>query len=178
MITRLMLTSYTNWLAAIGGLIFLSFCFGLLPEAPVTDRAGTTILMATVGSWILGIAGTIGMLIGVFSSTSEINDHGRQIGSLRLKDTAIENSEKYLTNVKDNYNTLKESLQATLKDLPSSMLNSDNPVSSLVEGLMREVSSAEGKVLNERQEKARIQAKIESRKIGPYGWIVELYGDK
>ncbi len=178
MISRLMLTSYTNWLAVIGGLIFLSFVFGLLPEAPVTDRAGTTILMATVGSWILGIAGTIGMLIGVFSSTSEISDHSRQIGSLRLKDTAIENSEKYLTNVKDNYNTLKESLQATLKDLPSSMLNSDNPVSSLVEGLMREVSSAEGKVLNEKQEKARTQAKIESRKIGPYAWIVELYGEK
>lgn len=163
-------SSWMNWLSLISTLYAFAFLFGLTPVTydgyPVWQ------------TFALGVIAVITFFCTFFSSMEQIKEHGRELGFLRTVDAKIEHRKKYVQAVKKNFKELESVLTNTLDKIPEQLMNHDNPVAALVDSLMDEVSEAEGKLVNIKQEKETYQSYIEARKIGPYSWIVDYYGDK
>lgn len=168
MIKRSMLTSYINWMGVLGALGVFWFLAG--PASSIHPVEGV--------HWAVGALSALGLFISGISVTNVITEHAKDIGNLRVIDEKIANAEQYLENVRKNFASLKDTLEATLGKLPEQLMNQDNPVSALVGGIMNELDRAETKVLERKQYKAQYKGCVEARKIGPFAWIVEVYGDK
>jgi len=155
-------------MGAVGAVGILWFLAG--PASSAAEMGGV--------HWVVGALSALGVFIAAVSITSVMTDHAKDLGNIRIQDEKIANAEQYLANVKTNFASLKDTLEATLGKLPEQLMNQDNPVSSLVGGIMSELNSAEKKVLERKQWKAEYRGSIEARKIGPFSWIVDLYGDE
>jgi hypothetical protein len=174
----LMFKSYISWVVVWGIGFLAAVLLGLTPEVTLVDRIGTEQYVGpTWGVWITLILSTIFGLTAFFSTQSEITNHAYALSQLRVADEEIKNQEEHLAKVKENFDGLRASLQETLKDLPEQLMNQDNPVSALVNALMEEVNKAERALVKAKNDKLYYEAKVHARKIGPWAWIVEKYGD-
>jgi len=167
---KLIFTSWMNWLSLISVLYGFALLSGLTPVTYDGNPTWQTLVLALIA----GIT-----FFTTFGFTREqIKEHGRELGFLRTVDAKIQNRSEYVKAVKKNFKELEGVLTTTLDKIPEQLMNHDNPVAALVDSLMDEVSEAEGKLVNIKQEKETYQSYIEARKIGPYSWIVDYYGDK
>lgn len=169
----LMFKSYISWVVVWAVVFLAAVLFGLTPEVHILNSYSGP----TVGVWITLILSTIFGLVAFFSTQAEITNHAYCLSQIKVADQEIKNQEVHLLKVKENFDGLRESLQETLKDLPEQLMNQDNPVSSLVNALMEEVNKAERVLVKVKNQKLYHEAKVHARKIGPWCWIVEKYGD-
>ena len=163
-------SSWMNWLSLISILYAFALLFGFTP----VDSYGNPIWQTLVLVVVAGIT-----FFTTFAFTrDQIKEHGRELGFLRTVDAKIEHRKEYVKAVKKNFKELETVLTHTLDKIPDQLMNHDNPVAALVDSLMNEVSEAESKLVRIKEEKETYQGYIEARKIGPYSWIVDYYGDK
>ena len=163
-------TSWMNWLSLISVLYGFAFLFGV---TPVTYEG-----YPLWQTFVLALIAVVTFFTTFCFTREEIKQHGRELGFLRTVDAKIQNRKEYVESVKKNFKELETVLTNTLDKIPDQLMNHDNPVAALVGSLMDEVSEAESKLVATKQEKETYQGYVEGRKIGPYSWIVDYYGDK
>lgn len=126
------------------------------------SAAGFTMIAAI----IIGLFATISTFTSIFS-------HLAELGSLRSCIENVANAEEYLKEIKENIKIVTD----TTKDLDDSVVAKANVEHPIVSA-MREVSAAQKDLRKYKNNLASYRSDIAARKVGPFGWVVNMYGEE
>lgn len=129
----------------------------------------TPTIITVLGFVLFGTATllTIAIVVSMFT-------HIEELGVLRKQDDKIANAEERISELEKR---ISSALGTSSNLDPESLMaraNDDSPVS----GIVKELAEAQDELRKTKDRKAYLEAEIESRKIGPFRFIVSMYGEK
>jgi hypothetical protein len=111
-------------------------------------------------------------LFGIISTFNSVFNHVGELGKLVEYKQNVMTADEFLVAAKENIKTVTD----VAKDLDTAVLaksNVDHPAVRAMDTLMSAQKSLQGAKNNVNY----TQGKIAARKIGPFGWVVKMYGE-
>jgi len=118
------------------------------------------------------VVGGIIALVGIISTFSSVFNHVEELGKLVEYRQDVTTADEFLVAAKENIKTVTD----VAKDLDTAVLaksNVDHPAVRAMDTLMSAQKSLQGAKNNVN----RTQGQIAARKVGPFGWVVKMYGE-
>jgi len=115
---------------------------------------------------VLGLFSTISSFTSVFS-------HVAELGWLQQKEADLINAEEYLTEMKEHVKMITEKAGEFDENVLAKS-NVDHPIVKAMYTLQR----AQDDLESAKNQVNRQKASIAARKAGPFGWVVDVYGEK
>jgi len=158
---------------------FILFMTGTFYYGHPMDSAGPGVVITCVVLFFISVFAIISTIVSIFS-------HIENLGKLRSFDLKIQNEISHADLVREESEKLKkhlEGLKEGIMKLDESLLAkaADHPIVAAMKNVMEvsdDIVAAEKSIKEMKNRKLNTQSIIESRKIGPFGWVVEVYGEK
>lgn len=143
-----------------GFAVAFSSLMGVMPMY----NAGSAVIMAIIAAVIA--------LFGIISTFVSIFTHTEQLGKIIEHKKDVEDAEEYLEAAKEHVKTVTD----IAKELDESVLAKSSVDHPAVKA-MNTLTSAQSTLKNAKSYLNTIQGRIAARKVGPFGWVVSMYGE-
>lgn len=157
----------------------MKFLFKLIPLYAVLSIVGLVLLLSDVlefGNFVsaaMAITFVIVGLVSTISSYTSVFEHLYELGKLQKAIADLTNTEEYLREMKDHVKMITDKADK-LDDNVLAKSNVDHPIVSALHILKQ----AQGDVGCAKNNINDYESRIAARKNGPFGWVVDMYGEK